>query len=526
MKNEDYIKIYNSNIINHIFHHNKIDNKVDIYSIGCENSRWDVEKIASLLNTEEIKEDVVIFNTCCVTELSQSISERIAERMYHIYPDKKIFFIGCGVTYNKEYYSKFGNSILEKDKFKLVNYGYNRKNNNYNFENTANKTNIIKIQDGCYNNCTYCIISKLRSHYIISYEKIKAQINELIKVGKTSFTLFGTDICSYNYNGMRLSDLCKQILTDFPEIDNLMLDSIDPGNKELDRVIEVVKNEPKLHNVLKLSAQSCSDYILKAMNRRHDMNRLREIKRMCGDDIQLEFEIIIGFPGETDELFQETLDGIEELKIKNVTTYIFSRRKGTVAYDMPNQIPVEVCKHRQSILYEKIQKINNFLYNKDSSIEFFKYKPNDLNKCDVKYIDLYENEELYKLFDELSKNSEEEKDVVIITNFNPYKDIYDLIINIRLLVLNFGVKVITKLKITDDIFKSMNILEFSYNIGCYTEFEFDKLEYSSEYDVLNFFKELYSSNLYDIKSLLYKLIKSGNKKYLNPIMRELDIYDI
>lgn len=531
--NDEYLKSFNSNIFNHVFHHNKINDKIDVYSIGCENSQWDVEKIAHMLNTDELNENIVIFNTCAVTELAQNISENIAEKLYNIHSDKKLFYTGCGVSYNQRYYNKYGTAILEKDKFNILNYGYIKKNNGYNFETSIYKdySTVIKIQDGCYHNCSYCVIHKLRTHYTVPYSKIKYQISEYIKQGNKCFTLFGTDICSYNYDGMCLTDLCKKLLEEIPEIECIILDNIDPASKELDKLIEYIKVEPKIYNHLPLSVQSCSDTILKAMNRRHDSNRIRELNKLCEDKVFLEFEIIVGFPGETDELFQETLNLIRELKIKNVATYIFSRREGTIAYDLPNQIPLKVKEKRQRILHDEIKKINNFVFDVDHVSEFFKHRPDNLHNCLVKYCDLYNTEEFYKLFNEL-KTYDEKKEIVLITEFNDDKDIYNLASNVKLLVLNFGVKVIMNMKVCDNLlkniinndkYKKLSFLDFSYKVGVYLDFVFDKLETSSEDEVLELFKQLQSSNLYNMESMIHKLIKSGNKKYLKYIINELNI---
>lgn len=540
MLDTNYIKALDDEICGDVyFYHNQINDKIDLYTVGCEISEWDGEKVAELLNTEELKEDIIIFNTCAVTDLAQTGSEKVAERLAKLYPEKKIYFIGCGVNYNKSFYEKYGTAILNKDKFNHKKYNCNTKNENYNFTlNTRRVAGVVKIEDGCYNNCTYCIIHKIREHYMVPYEKIKKQITTLIEQGRTVIQLLGTEITTYNYNGMDLTALCRKILEDFPEISYLVLGALDPASKQIDSLIELIKENHRVSNKLYLCTQSCSDTILKAMGRRHNAERLREINRLAGNDVKLILQLIVGFPGETDELFQETVDFIREIKPVDYDAIVFSPRKGTPAYDLPNRIPKEVTDKRERIIYNLIKsytKENDFgserafdKYEKNQIMLFNQYRPKSLEKSIVFNEDLYDTNVLIKLFNILPKYNQDHRDIVIITAFDNKKDIYDLDVNVKLLTMTFGVKVIAKITVDDNFMNFVSntyysISNISYRLCLYLEFDFDKLHNTTEEQLVNLFKAIQHNNIDNLNVMTEKLIRSGNSKYLKCIFDNFKI---
>lgn len=334
---------------------------------------------------------------------------------------------------------------------------------------------------------------------------------------------------------MRLTQLCEKILNDFKEIETLTLGALDPASKEIDSLIELIKREPRISNNLYLCTQSCSDTILKKMNRRHDSERLRELSRLCGDKAHLIFQIIVGFPGETDELFQETVDLIKELKPIDYDTIPFSARKGTPAYDMPDKVPWETIAKRERIIYDIIKEYtfkDNYetersfaVYEKDQIDEFVKFKPRKLDDSLVYYTDIYDNDAFIKLFKSIP---ETDKEIVVVTDFDINKDLFDLDVNIKMLTTLLGAKVITRIKLNKDSMKFLSdtywgINVFMYRLCSYLEFDFDKDMECDEKDLINLFKlsEIYS--IEDIDVMTNKLIKSGNLKYLKSITENFDV---
>lgn len=336
-------------------YHNKISNNIDIFSSDCTVSLSDIEKIINFLNFDKFKNKkaYVIFDTCAVTESAHNKCKELAKKLYKKYPTRQFFFTGCGVNYDKKFYSIYGIALTNQEKFNILNYGCLSKNNNKTILlNKQKQFGVVKIEDGCYNNCSYCIVNKIRPHYQVPYEEIKKEISFLLKQGKKNIILAGTEISSYNYEDINLISLCKMILKDFPEINSLKLDPIDPASKIIIPLIEFVKQEHRMNNKIFLCTQSCSDSILKSMRRRHNVKRLYELKKIAGDKIDFVYQLIIGFPGETDELFQETLNNLKKLKPIEVDVMLFSPRVGTDAYNMSNKIDEKIIKERQKIIYK------------------------------------------------------------------------------------------------------------------------------------------------------------------------------
>lgn len=545
MLDPEYVRSLDDEILKDVYYyHNKINDIVDLYTIGCEVSEWDGEKIVRSINLDELKQKTIIINTCAVTDLAQKASEKVVERLTHIYPDKKFFITGCGVDYNKGYYDKYGTALGNEEKFKIENYGVSARHDNFNLPlNIHRNVGTVKIEDGCYNNCAYCVIHKIRPHYMMPYEKIHAQIEALLSQGKKNIQLIGTEVSSYNSDGMHLTELCKKILEDFPEIDNVVMGAIDPASSEVDKLIELMKVEPRIYNTLYLCTQSCSDTILKAMNRRHDSNRLRELSKLADGKINFVYQFIIGFPGETEELFQESVDLVKELKPVDYDTIPFSPRKGTSAYDMPNQVPLEVIERREQILYDTIKEYtreNDFetnrafaIFEKDNFDKFNAFRPKNLKDCIVFHRDLYNTDNLYNLFNILPGYEKEKRDIVILTDYDENKDKNDLDVNIKLLTMTFGVKVITKIKVNDEVLNylvnepytrfNFNPANFSFRIATFVEFDFDKLLTSSEDDVVKLFKIAQTNSLDDLDNMACKLVRAGNAKFFNRLKEEFDV---
>ena len=545
MLDPEYVRSLDDEILKDVYYyHNKINDIVDLYTVGCEVSEWDGEKIVRSMNLDELEQETVIINTCAVTDLAQKASEKVVERLTHIYPNKKFFITGCGVDYNKGYYDKYGTALTNEEKFKIENYGISARHGNFNLPlNIHRNVGTVKIEDGCYNNCAYCVIHKIRPHYMMPYEKIHAQIEALLSQGKKNIQLIGTEVSSYNSDGMHLTELCMKILEDFPEIDNVVMGAIDPASNEVDKLIELMKIEPRIYNTLYLCTQSCSDTILKAMNRRHDSNRLRELNRLADGKVNFVYQFIIGFPGETEELFQESVDLVKELKPVDYDTIPFSPRKGTPAYDMPNQVPLEVIERREQILYDTIKEYtreNDFetnrafaIFEKDNFDKFNAFRPKNLKDCIVFHRDLYNTDNLYNLFNILPGYEKEKRDIVILTDYDENKDKNDLDVNIKLLTMTFGIKVITKIKVNDEVLNylvnepytrfNFNPANFSFRIATFVEFDFDKLLTSSEDDVVKLFKITQTNSLDDLDNMACKLVRAGNAKFFNRIKEEFDV---
>ena len=525
------------------FYHNKISNNIDVFTVGCEISQWDGEKIANIINVDELKDPngYILFNTCAVTESANTVCKRIAKRLRSVYPNKIFYFMGCGVNYDKRFYEKYGTPLTNEEKFNIIKYGCSTKNNKSPIKsNKHREVGFVKIEDGCYNNCAYCIIHKIRPHYMVPYNKIKREIRVLLNQGKRDIQLIGTEIASYYSDGMNLTDLCKKVLLDFPEINNIIIGAIDPASKQLESLIELIQKDNRIFNSIYLCTQSCCDTILKNMRRRHNVKRLEELNKLANGKVDFVYQLIVGFPGETNELFYETVNNIKRLKPIDIDTIPFSRRKDTDAYNMPNQIDSKTISARERILYNAVKEYSHFTdknqlrammpMNKRHIDNFMLHAEHTLKNKTVIEVDLYGDESFKKAFNNIYNSLKEHNinDLIVVTTFDKNKDMYDLDVNIKLLTSIFGIKVITNIILDDDLIDFMSDgyytpENFAFRFCTYLSFDFKKLAKVNNEELLNIFKNILIYGIDDISVMLEKLFKSGNKEYFKYISNNIGI---
>ena len=454
------------------YYHNKLGN-IDLHTIGCELSEWDGERIVETIG-KDTDEEVIVFNTCAVTNDAQRASEKVVQRLKLLYPDKKMYICGCGVNYNKEYYEKYGICLSNEEKFDKKSYdNVKGKHLDKDFKhNIQNIRGLIKIQDGCHNKCAYCAINLLRSHpYSLPYEDIKKQVEELLKENKTAINLIGTEICTYNDNGLQVVELCRKLLQEYPQITEISMGALDPASPLVDDLIELIKSDDRMCKTVYLSTQSCSNTILKLMNRRHTYERMKEIVDKADGKVFFSWHVIVGFPGETDELFNETIEAMKVLKPVGVDVMPFSKRKGTLAYDMVQNTPDDVIHQRLLKVYKTLDEINEGT-SVPVSIESLEarefgtlvsrnqFYPTEVIKEDNKVIDLYDINEFTRIYKGLENKTI--TDGTIITLYDKNKNQDDLETNIKMLVFNFGVKVLTNINLTNEFMA--DVLADRFNI--------------------------------------------------------------
>ena len=210
---------------------------------------------------------------------------------------------------------------------------------------------FVQIQNGCNHKCAYCVTRLLRGPAVsFEYEDILKDVKSAIKNGFEEIVLTGVDIASYAKNGILISDLCKKLLQDVPEIKRLRLSSMDPASPEIFKIIDLIYSDHRMMPHMHLSMQSGSDTILNAMHRRHNSETVRRIVKAANNNITFSWDIICGFPGETEELFNETLKLARETKPIKIHAFPFSPRPGTEAAELPNQINRETSKKRVKII--------------------------------------------------------------------------------------------------------------------------------------------------------------------------------
>lgn len=348
--------------------------KVNIYTLGCKVNFYESnlmkEKLidAGYTYTDMDDSDIVIINTCSVTNTADNKSLKAARHAAGL--GKNVMVVGCSSQNKEEAYEKIDgvNVILgNKGKSDIVSYiqKYFDKNERIigvsdiqkvPFEemkvNNFDKTRaFVKIQDGCNNYCSYCIIPYLRGD--VRSKKSDDVINEvksLIESGHKEIVLTGIHTGHY---GSDINESFAGLLKKLVKIDGLLrlrISSVEITELN-DEFLDVLKNSQVLVDHIHIPLQSGSNTVLKRMNRKYDkdyfINKIDTI-RSIRPDISITTDLIVGFPGETEDEFNETIDTLNKIKFSKIHVFPYSRRKGTPADLMDNQIDEKVKKERVS----------------------------------------------------------------------------------------------------------------------------------------------------------------------------------
>ena len=355
-----------------------------IITLGCKVNSYESEIMKEKLLSagyEEVEEnpEVVIINTCSVTNMADNKSKKMVRRFKRENPNIILVVCGCSSQNNQDIYKEMDIDILlgNKDKSKIVTILNNYKKDNkkyikfYNdrdldFEDmeiekfTSHTRAFVKIQDGCNNFCSYCIIPYTRGNIRSKeFDKAVEEITTLVNNGHKEVVLTGIHTGSYGYGlGYDLTDLIHEI----SKLDNLKrirISSIEVTELD-DKFLEELKNNNKICNHMHIPLQAGSDEILKKMNRKYDLeyffNKIESI-RSIRPDINISTDVIVGHPYETDELFNKTLETCEKLKFAKIHVFPYSKREGTASSRMPNQVPDDIKKQRSRTLIELSNKL-------------------------------------------------------------------------------------------------------------------------------------------------------------------------
>ena len=354
--------------------------KYYITTMGCQLNENDSEKLAGIVEgmgfekTEKLEEaDLVIYNTCCVRENAE---ERLFGKLGELKKQKEekgtiIAIGGCMMQepamlekIKKSYnYTDivFGTHTLhkfEEDLKKVLENGKKVRDvididgeviEDLPIKRNDNFKASVTIMYGCNNFCSYCIVPYVRGRERSREpEKILEEVEVLAKEGYKEITLLGQNVNSYNG---RENYKFANLLNDVCKIDGIeRVRFISPHPKDFtDDVIEAIANNSKIARVLHLPLQSGSSAVLKKMNRKYTKEQYLELVDKIKTripDVVLSTDIIVGFPGETEEDFEDTLDVVRKVNYEQVFMFIYSRREGTVADKMENQIPEEI-KHKR-----------------------------------------------------------------------------------------------------------------------------------------------------------------------------------
>ena len=362
--------------------------KIGFCTLGCKVNQYETEAVKEIFeqNGWEISDfsdccDAYVINTCSVTHLSDRKSRQMIRRAHTKNKDALIAVMGCYSQMSPEEVSKIeGVDIVigTRNKlkvFELIN--EKRKENtvtpmgNEDYEDMEitlfeSKTRaIIKAQDGCNNFCSYCIIPYARGR--IRSRSLKSIYDECIRLSENGFfeiVLAGIHICSYGKD-LENTDLLTLLKTihSIDGIKRIRLSSIEP-NAFTDEFIEGLKKLPKVCHHFHISLQSGCDETLKRMNRKYDSLFYKSIiKKLTEEfpDSAITTDLIVGFPGESEEEFSKTLDFIKTIPFYQIHTFKYSVREGTKAAAMENQISPDIKEKRSKAVIKLSQeKEDNF----------------------------------------------------------------------------------------------------------------------------------------------------------------------
>ncbi len=367
--------------------------KFFIQTFGCQMNEHDSEVMAGLLEerfyipTKDIKEaDFILLNTCCIREKAESKvlsmlgslkklkakkpslivgvcgcmiqQKNIVPKILHACPFVNLMFGTNNMAQLPDYLErieKYGQpvyEIVDEDSSADLKLPASRE---YPFKA------FVNIMYGCNNFCTYCIVPYVRGRERSrKKEDIIAEVKELVADGAIEVMLLGQNVDSYGNDfedPVSFADLLKEI-DDIPGIERIRFMTSHPKDFSLE-LIDVIKNSKHICHSLHLPVQSGSNEVLKRMNRKYTRERYLEIvhaMREAIPDVALTTDIIVGFPGETEEQFQETVDLVETVGFDNAFSFIYSKRPGTAAEKFEDQIPLEIKKERLQRLNASLSK--------------------------------------------------------------------------------------------------------------------------------------------------------------------------
>ena len=382
-------------------------------SLGCKVNTYEIQAIKELLDAngyQESKTDecsLFIINTCAVTQVGEQKSRQMIRKSISKYPNATIVVMGCYSQLHEEVVKEIeGVDIVlgttnrskivelveqfekEQKQICLVN-KENRKEEYECLKITSYSENtraFIKIQDGCNNFCSYCIIPYTRGNFRSRpKEEIFEEVKSLCDRGFLEIVLTGIDSAGYGKEfkdcKYRFNDLLKEIIEREPRLKRIRISSMEESELD-DEFISILKNNPVVAPHLHIPLQSGSAGVLSRMRRKYNkeqfLSTINKIKEAV-PNIALACDVIVGFPGETEEEFVECMEFIKECGFHYLHVFPYSIRPGTPASKMPNQVDPRIKKervHRLIALGEELkEKYENKFLNQDLNVIVETYNP-------------------------------------------------------------------------------------------------------------------------------------------------------
>ncbi|HNU79821.1 MAG TPA: tRNA (N(6)-L-threonylcarbamoyladenosine(37)-C(2))-methylthiotransferase MtaB [Bacillota bacterium] len=362
--------------------------KAAFYTLGCKVNQYETEAMTESFENAgyEIVDysefaDVYIINTCTVTNMGDRKSRQIIRRAREKNPEALVAVVGCysqiapgevleipevslvvGTDERSRMVELVEYAMEKEEKLNMVNDIMKVKE----FEEMSIKSYksrtraFLKIQEGCDQYCTYCIIPYARGHIRSRKpDSIIAEVKELAENGFREIVLTGIHVASYgkDLGNTSLIDIIEKV-HEIDGIRRIRMSSVDP-NVMTDGFIERLSRLPKICGHFHLSLQSGCDETLKRMNRKYTTGEYRRVVKKLREvfaDVAITTDLIVGFPGETEEEFQKTVDFVEEIAFSAMHVFKYSQRTGTPAAKYENQIKPQVKDSRSKVITAIAQK--------------------------------------------------------------------------------------------------------------------------------------------------------------------------
>lgn len=344
--------------------------KFRVATLGCRTNQYEsqgytdqLRKMGYVPAVDGEEADLCIVNTCTVTEGADSSSRHEVRSLLRAHPNAKVVVTGCMAESAPDVFLQMGGRVqivpnAEKEMLIDKIFPEEEKLPEFNIEAfDAHTRAFVKVQDGCNSFCTYCIIPYVRGRSRSRpIDEVVTEVKGLVANGYKEVVITGINVGDFD-NGGRLADLVRAIDA-IEGLKRLRISSIDPDEVDEDLADAVLNGKttcPSMHIVL----QAGSNVTLKRMNRKYTKQIFIDtVEKMVerNPDFTVTTDIIVGFPGETEEDFEETLDIVERVKFAKVHMFPYSERKRTRAALYPNKVAPDVIRERKQKLLRLAEK--------------------------------------------------------------------------------------------------------------------------------------------------------------------------
>ncbi|MDD6650714.1 MAG: MiaB/RimO family radical SAM methylthiotransferase [Eggerthellales bacterium] len=348
-----------------------------LLTIGCKVNRVEIDSIgakldgAGCLRADDPSVQAVFINTCTVTAEADKKTRKTVRHALKAYPDALVFVMGCAVAIDPEVYTSMSDRVRVVAKGEAAQVALDLLGGNDQDACAAralradaagealrvgadyNTRVTLKVQDGCNNACTYCIVHVARGKSVsVPLPEVVEEARRYGEAGVKELVLSGINLASYDWEGADIADLMQALLNCYPGF-RIRLGSVEPLDVTDKLIALMAANPGRICWHLHLPLQSGSTKVLSEMDRRYSadfyVNLVAKL-RSAMPTLSLSTDIIVGFPGETDEDFADTLQVAKDCAFSRIHVFRYSRREGTPAAERPDQVPSDVSAKRSRAL--------------------------------------------------------------------------------------------------------------------------------------------------------------------------------